>query len=80
VDRAVRRWIFLLATLLVAAAPFVLAASFVVVAYTPAFSNFPRALAVRVLSDFRELAIVIDGDVGLVVADPLKLQISKVHN
>ncbi len=78
-DRAVRRRIFLLAALLVAAAPFVLAASFAVVAYAPAFSDFRRALAVRALSGLLELPIAIDGDVGLVVTDPLKLRISKVH-
>jgi hypothetical protein len=75
----VRRRIFLLAALLVAAAPFVLAAAFAVVAYAPAFSDFRRALAVRALSGLMELPIAIDGDVGLVVADPLKLRISKVH-
>ena len=78
-DRAVRRRIFLLAALLVAAAPFVLAAAFAVVAYAPAFSDFRRTLAVRALSGLLELPIAIDGDVGLVVADPLKLRISKVH-
>ena len=75
-DRAVRRRIVLLAALLAVAAPFVLAASFVVVAYAPAFSEFRRALAVRVLSGFLELPIAIDGGVGLVVADPLKLRTS----
>ncbi len=69
-DRAVRRRIFLLAALLVAAAPFVLAASFAIVAYAPAFGDFRRALAVRALSGLLELPITIDGDVGLVVADP----------
>ncbi len=78
-DRAVRRRIFLLAALLVAAVPFVLVASFAVVAYTPAFGDFRRSLAVRTLSGLLELPIAIDGDVGLVVTDPLKLRISKVH-
>ncbi len=78
-DRAVRRRIFLLVVLPVAATPLVLAASFAMVAYAPAFGDFRRTLAVHVLSSLLELPIAIDGDVGLVVADPLKLRISKVR-
>ena len=52
-------------------------AAFAIAAYAPAFSDIRRALVVRVLFSLLELPIAIDADVGLVVADPLKLRISK---
>ncbi len=78
-DRAVRRRAFLLAALLVAAVLSALAVAFVVLAQAPAFSDLRRDLAARILSDFLERPIAIEGDVDLVFADPLKLRISEVQ-
>ncbi len=63
--------------MLTAMALFVVAAAFAIAAYAPAFSDIRRALVARVLFSLLELPIAIDADVGLVVADPLKLRISK---
>ena len=61
-DSVVRRRIYLLAGLLVAAALFVLAASFAVIAYALGLGDYWRALAASTLSSFLELPIAIDGE------------------
>ena len=78
-DKVGRRRIFLLAALLVAAVPSVLAVAFAVVVRAPAFADLRRDLVARTLSGFIERPIVIEGDVDLVIADPLKLRISKLR-
>jgi len=78
-SRVVRRRTFLWATLLLAGLLTAFPVAFAIFVQAPAFADLRRDLAARILSDFLEQPIAVEGDVDLVFADPLRLKISAVR-